>query len=51
MPIQNNDTVKLPCLCCRKHASHVSVGDDQKTEDWRFDEEIINSTLYGSECC
>ncbi|XP_035847262.1 zinc finger protein 384a isoform X4 [Sander lucioperca] len=37
--------MKLPSLCYRKHVAYVSVGDDRETEDQRFDNEKINSSL------
>lgn len=43
--------MKLPSLCYRKHVAYVSVGDDRETEDQRFDNEKINSSLLNSECC
>lgn len=43
--------MKLPSLCYRKHVAYVSVGDDRETEDQRFDNEKIYSSLLNSQCC
>ena len=43
--------MKLPSLCYRKHVAYVSVGDDRETEDQRFDNEKIDSSLSNSPFC
>lgn len=44
MPTWDNETMKLPSLCYRKHVVYVSVGDDQEAEDQRFNNEKIDSS-------
>lgn len=43
--------MKLPSLCYRKHVAYVSVGDDREAEDWRLDDEKIDSSPKTSQCC